>query len=78
MTDLEMQELIRLYNSVVIEYESLDHKIFGLLSAYRGATENMPEKDFEIYRNLAFRRDELLEKIQFLAKSLGVSQDDID
>lgn len=48
---------VQLYRQLVLEYEALDEQIDALLARHGGATEKMPDDDFEQYRELAHRRD---------------------
>lgn len=52
------------YRKLVLLYEAVDAEIDQLIMTYGGHSEDMPEADFERYRTLAHRRDELQNDIR--------------
>jgi hypothetical protein len=58
------------YRKLVLLYEALDAEIDQLIMTYGGHSEDMPEADFERYRNLAHKRDELQNDIRATERRL--------
>jgi hypothetical protein len=58
------------YRKLVLLYEALDAEIDKLIMTYGGHSEDMPEADFDRYRSLAHRRDELQNDIRATEKRL--------
>lgn len=61
---------VQKYRQLVLEYEALDEEIDGLLARHNGATENMPDDDFERYRSLAHRRDYVYNQMKALERDI--------
>lgn len=58
------------YRRVVLEYEALDEEIDELLARHHGATERMSDEDFEHYRELARRRDDIYNQMKALERQI--------
>lgn len=54
----------QLYQKLVLAYEELDKKIDALMESVGGHTENMSPRDVQLYRQLAWERDELYNQIK--------------
>ena len=67
-------ERVQAYQKLVLEYEALDEEIDGLLARHQGATENMSDDDYERYRDLADRRDQVYNQLKILERQ--IFQDD--
>jgi len=67
---------VQKYRQLVLEYEALDEEIDGLLARHNGATENMPDEDFERYRSLAHRRDHVYNQIKALEREIFWEDED--
>lgn len=61
---------VQQYRKLVLEYESLDEQIDDLLARNRGATEHMSDEDFELYRELAHRRDYVYNQMKELERQV--------
>ena len=61
---------VQRYQNYVLEYEALDEEIDGLLSKYNGATEKMPDEEYQRYRELAHRRDYVYNQIRALENQI--------
>jgi len=70
-TDIER---VQAYQKLVLEYEALDEEIDGLLARHHGATETMSDDDYERYRDLAYRRDQVHNRLKVLERQ--IFQDD--
>lgn len=66
------------YRKIVLLYEALDEEIDKLIMAHYGGTENMSKEDFARYRDLARRRDELLNEIRALESQLHIDDEEVD
>lgn len=63
------------YRRLMLEYEGLDEQVDTLLAAYDGATENMPDAEYERYRELARRRDDVYHQMKALERQLFPDDD---
>ena len=61
---------VQKYRTIVLVYEALDEEIDELLEANAGATENMSQEDLTRYRELARKRDEVLNEMCILELQL--------
>lgn len=61
---------IQAYQRLVLKYEALDEVIDALLMRFSGATENMPDQEFEHYRRLAYERDETYNQMKELERQI--------
>lgn len=57
---------VQKYRTVVLIYEGLHEQINKLIMANGGMTENMSRDDFQRYRELAQKRDEVLNEMRYL------------
>lgn len=63
------------YRRLMLEYEDLDGQVDALLAACNGATENMPDEEYERYRELARRRDGVYHQMKALERQLFPDDD---
>jgi hypothetical protein len=63
-------DLVQQYQALVLEYEELDKQVDKLLAQHDGATENMSDEDYEQYRTLAYRRDDVYNQMKNLESQL--------
>lgn len=63
------------YRRLMLEYEGLDEQVDALLAQYNGATENMPDEEYERYRELARRRDSVYHQMKALEGQLFPDDD---
>jgi hypothetical protein len=68
-------ERVQEYQKLVLEYESLDAEIDGLLADHNGSTEQMTDEDFEKYRELAHRRDYVYNQMKALERQILLDDD---
>jgi hypothetical protein len=68
-------ERVQEYQKLVLEYESLDAEIDGLLADHNGATEKMTDEDYERYRELAYRRDYVYNQMKALERQILLDDD---
>lgn len=68
--------LVRQYRRLVESYEALDSQIDELVSTSRGRMERMSAADLRQYRQLAQKRNELLNDMRLLEQQLNLSGDD--
>jgi|FLYN01.1.fsa_nt_gi hypothetical protein len=61
---------VQKYRKMVLLYEALDEEIDELIMANGGGTENMSEADLARYRELARKRDEVLNEMRILEQEL--------
>lgn len=61
---------VQAYRTYVLEYEVLDEQIDGLLMQHNGASEQMPDEDYERYRELALRRDYVYNRMKALERQI--------
>ena len=61
---------VQKYRTIVLVYEAIDEEIDELLTANGGGTENMTEEDRARYRELARKRDEVLNEMRILEQQL--------
>jgi hypothetical protein len=64
------------YRQFVLEYEQLDEEIDALLERNHGGTEDMSKDDYQHYKALATRRDEVYNDIKALESMLLNDEDD--
>ena len=60
----------------VLLYEALDEEIDQLLTAHGGGTEHMTEADQARYRELARKRDDVLNEMRILEQELHLDDTD--
>jgi hypothetical protein len=65
------------YRSIVLQYEAVDAEIDALIMAHGGGSEKMTDEERTRYRELANRRDELLNEMRLLEKQLLDDDDEI-
>ncbi len=72
MTDNQKSDLdkVQMYRTIVLQYEAVDAEIDALIMAYGGGSEKMTDEGRARYRELANRRDELLNEMRLLEKQL--------
>jgi hypothetical protein len=63
------------YRRLMLDYEGLDEQVDALLAQYNGATENMPDEEYERYRELARRRDGVYHQMKALEGQLFPDDD---
>lgn len=68
-------ERVQEYQRLVLEYESLDAEVDGLLADHNGATEKMTDEDFERYRELAHRRDYVYNQMKAIERQILLDDD---
>lgn len=61
---------VQRYRKMVLLYEALDEEIDQLIMAHGGGTERMSEADLTRYRELARKRDEVLNEMRILEQEL--------
>ena len=61
---------VKEYRRLMLEYEDLDEQVDTLLAHYNGATENMPDDEYERYRDLARHRDLVYDRVKALERQL--------
>jgi hypothetical protein len=61
---------VQKYRKLVLLYEALDGQIDELIMAHGGASENMPADSFARYRELARKRDDVLNEMRALEREL--------
>lgn len=66
----DTQSRIARYREIVLQYESIHHKISDLLDRHQGGTEHMSDDDRQHYREMARQRDELVNEIRVLEQQL--------
>ena len=67
---------VQQYRQLVEAYEALDGKIDELVTAARGNTEEMSAADLRRYRQLARKRNELLNDMRQMEQKLNLTGDD--
>lgn len=72
MADNQENDLdkLQMYHSIVLQYEAVDAEIDALIMAHGGGSEKMTDEERIRYRELANRRDELLNEMRLLEKQL--------
>lgn len=65
---------VQKYRTVVLIYEGLHEQINKLIMQHGGMTENMSSDDLQRYRELAQKRDEVLNEMRYL-ESLLMDED---
>ncbi|NDJ75705.1 MAG: hypothetical protein GYB65_05560 [Chloroflexi bacterium] len=79
MTDIPQPEelpetgdlnLVQQYRKLVLTYEALDEEIDALLARHDGATENMSDEDYDHYRALAYRRDDIYNQMKAIERQI--------
>lgn len=63
------------YRAVVLAYEAVDQEIDDLIMSFGGLMENMPSDVVLRYRELARRRDELLNEMRTLEHELQMDDE---
>ncbi len=66
---------VQKYRKIVLVYEALDAEIDELLTAHAGKAEFMSETDLVRYRELARKRDEVLNEMRILEQQLHIDDD---
>lgn len=61
---------VQKYRTIVLIYEGLQSEINALLKANGGSSQNMSEKDREHYRELAHKRDEVMNEMRWFEHQL--------
>lgn len=64
------KDQVEKYRQFVLEYEQLDEEIDTLLERNNGGTEDMSKEDYQHYKELAVRRDEVYNEIKALEATL--------
>jgi hypothetical protein len=67
---------VQKYRKMVLVYEALDEEIDELLMAHGGGTENMSDIELARYRELARKRDEVLNEMRILEQELHLDDTD--
>jgi hypothetical protein len=67
--------LVQRYRKMVLLYEALDEEIDSLIMANGGGTEHMAEPDLARYRELARKRDEVLNEMRILEQELRLDDE---
>ena len=67
---------VQRYRKMVLLYEALDEEIDQLIMANGGGTEHMSETDLARYRELARKRDEVLNEMRILEQELRLDDTD--
>jgi hypothetical protein len=67
---------VQKYRKMVLLYEALDEEIDQLLTAHGGGTEHMAEADQARYRELARKRDDVLNEMRILEQELRLNDTD--
>ena len=71
LTDIER---VQAYQKTVLEYEALDERSMACWRAITARTETMSDDDYERYRDLADRRDQVYNRLKVLERQ--IFQDD--
>jgi hypothetical protein len=58
------------YRKIVLQYEAVDAEIDTLIMTHGGASENLSDEERARYRQLANRRDELLNEMRLMERQL--------
>ncbi|HLU10489.1 MAG TPA: hypothetical protein VK003_12545 [Oceanobacillus sp.] len=66
---------VRNYRKLVLIYEALDEQIDKLIMENGGGSENMPPEAFERYRDLARKRDDVLNEIRVMEQKLQLDDE---
>ena len=66
---------VQRYRRLLLEYEALDEQVDTLLAQYKGATENMPDDEYDRYRELARHRDVVYHQMKALERELFPDDD---
>lgn len=75
-SDKKPLELVAQYRQLVEAYEAIDNKIDDLIMANGGKSEDMSAADRRLYRDLARRRNEMLNDMRLLERQLNLMEDD--
>ncbi len=67
---------VQKYRKMVLLYEALDEEIDDLLTAHGGGTEHMSDIERTRYRELARKRDEVLNEMRILEQELHLDDRD--
>jgi hypothetical protein len=68
---------VQMYRNIVLQYEAVDAEIDALLMSHGGGSEKMSDDERARYRQLANRRDELLNEMRLLEMQLLDDEDEI-
>jgi hypothetical protein len=63
------------YRKMVLIYEALDEEIDRLIMANGGGSENMPPEALDRYRDLARKRDDVLNEIHIMEQKLQLDDE---
>ncbi|MBI1280292.1 MAG: hypothetical protein GC179_19355 [Anaerolineaceae bacterium] len=66
--------LVQQYQELVLAYEALDKEIDSLIMAHGGNSEKMPPEDFDRYRHLARKRDDIKGEMHELEMELNIDE----
>jgi hypothetical protein len=61
---------VQAYRKIVLLYEALDEEIDKLIMEHGGVSENLSPDDLARYRDLARKRDEILNEMRILEQKL--------
>ncbi|NWG17042.1 MAG: hypothetical protein HXY41_10435 [Chloroflexi bacterium] len=64
------------YRKIVLLYEALDEEIDNLLAAHGGHKDTMSPEELARYRQLARKRDDLLNQMRALEQQLQITDDE--
>ncbi|HEX2905632.1 MAG TPA: hypothetical protein VHO69_02140 [Phototrophicaceae bacterium] len=64
------------YRKIVLLYEALDEQIDAFLTAHGGHTEKMSADEVAQYRQMARRRDDLLNQMRAMEHQLNINEDE--
>lgn len=68
---------VQQYRKMVLVYEALNAEIDALLAAHRGDQTRMQPDDKQRYRELALKRDEMLNDMRALEQELQIDDDQL-
>lgn len=71
-----MLDQVEEYRKIVLLYEALDEEIDELLTAHGGHMDKMSADVLARYRQLARRRDDLLNQMRTLERQLDINDDE--
>ena len=66
---------VREYEQLMLEYEGLFKQIDALLVKHHGVADRMSDEDFERYRELARRRDDIHNQMKALERQMSLDDD---
>jgi hypothetical protein len=73
----EMRHRVQEYRKTVLIYESLHAEINALIKANNGSSDSMSEVDRQRYRELARKRDEVMNEMRWLESQLLDEEENI-